>query len=77
MGRHTPKDSLLESLDSESVSPEKIKKLLMPVSSRGVQVSGTKRGPKSPKFTPKIGLLRWIFDIHLPDTLRPSKRVVS
>ena len=39
---------------------------------RGVQVSGTKRGPKSPKFPPKIGLLRWIFDIHLPDTLHPS-----
>ena len=36
---------------------------------RGVQVSDTKRGPKSPKFPPKIGLLRWIFDIHLPDTL--------
>ena len=38
-----------------------------------MQVSGTKRGPKSPKFPPKIGLLRWIFDIHLPDTLRPSR----
>ena len=39
---------------------------------RGVQVSGTKRGPKSPKFPPKIGLLRWIFDIHLPDTLHTA-----
>ena len=40
-----------------------------PTVPRRVQVSDTKRDPKSPKFPPKIGLLRWTFDIHLPDTL--------
>ena len=40
---------------------------------RGVQVSDTKRGPKSPKFLPKIGLLRRDFGFSLPDTLRPSR----
>ena len=36
--------------------------------SRGVQVLDTKRGPKSPKIPPKIGVLRGIFDIQLPNT---------
>ena len=35
---------------------------------RGVQVLDTKRGPKSPKFPPKIGFLRGIFDIQLSNT---------
>ena len=48
-----------------------------PATSRGVQVSGTKRGPKSPKFPPKIGLLRWIFHPHLPDTCTPLCSIIT
>ena len=40
---------------------------------RGVQVLDTKRGPKSPKFPPKIGFLRGIFDIQLSNTSHTPK----
>ena len=48
-----------------------------PLVGRGVQVSGTKRGPKSPKFPPKIGFLRGIFDTQLSNTSHTPTLVVA